>query len=80
MANTQEKTKVSFITKVVNFFKRIGKFFANMWHELKKVTWPSGKDLLKYSVVVFVFMLIMGIVIGLFDLGSGALLDLIVKL
>ena len=51
-----------------------------MWHELKKVTWPSGKDVLNYSLVVFVFMVIMGIIIGLIDFGSGALIDLIVKI
>ncbi len=80
MANAVEKkAKPSFFVRVGNFFKRIGRFFKNMWHELKKVTWPSGKDVLNYSLVVFVFMLIMGVIIGLIDFGSGALIDLIVK-
>ena len=80
MANAVEKkVKPSFFVRVGNFFKRIGRFFKNMWHELKKVTWPSGKDVLNYSLVVFVFMLIMGVIIGLIDFGSGALIDLIVK-
>ena len=81
MANAVEKkAKPSFFVRVGNFFKRIGRFFKNMWHELKKVTWPSGKDVLNYSLVVFVFMVIMGVIIGLNDFGSGALIDLIVKL
>ncbi len=81
MANAVEKkAKPSFFVRVGNFFKRIGRFFKNMWHELKKVTWPSGKDVLNYSLVVFVFMVIMGIIIGLIDFGSGALIDLIVKI
>ena len=80
MANAVEKkAKPSFFVRVGNLFKRIGRFFKNMWHELKKVTWPSGKDVLNYSLVVFVFMLIMGVIIGLIDFGSGALIDLIVK-
>ena len=70
--------------KFVAFFKKLpGKIatpFKNMWHELKKVTWPSGKELAKYSLVVFVFMVIMGVIIGLMDFGSGALIDLIVNL
>ena len=81
MANAVEKKdKPSFIKRVGNFFKRIGRFFKNMWHELKKVTWPTGMELAKYSLVVFVFMVIMGVIIGLMDFGSGALIDLIVNL
>ena len=66
--------------RISNFFKGIGKFFKNMAHEMKNVTWPSRKDVLNYSVVVFVFMIVMGIIIGLIDLGAGALVDLIVSL
>ena len=80
MANAVEKKdKPSFIKRVGNFFKRIGRFFKNMWHELKKVSWPGKKDILNYSLVVFAFMVIMGVIIGLIDFGSGALIDLIVS-
>ena len=79
MANAAENknAKPSFGTRFVNFFKGIGKSFKNMYHELKKVTWPTKKELLNYSVVVFVFMVVMGVIIGLFDLGAGALIRLI---
>ena len=81
MANAVEKKeKPSFIKRVGNFFKRIGRFFKNMWHELKKVSWPSKKDVFNYSLIVFAFMVVMGVIIGLMDFGSGALIDLIVKL
>ena len=82
MAKTEEKKNVkpSFVERCTNFFKGIGKSFKNMYHELKKVTWPTKKELLNYSVVVFVFMVVMGIIIGVIDLGAGALVDLIVKL
>ena len=33
-----------------------------------------------YSLVVFAFMIVMTILIGLFDFAAGALVDLIVKL
>ena len=65
--------------RIGSFFKGIGRFFLNMKHELKKVTWPTGKDVLNYSLVVFAFMVIMGVIIGLIDFGSGALIDLIVR-
>ena len=82
MANAAENknAKPGFGTRVSNFFKGIGKSFKNMFHELKKVTWPTKKELINYSVVVFVFIIVMGIIIGVIDIGAGALVDLIVSL
>ena len=74
-----KSTKPSFFQRVGNFFKGVGRFFKNMYHELKKVSWPSKKELVNYSVVVFIFMIIMGIIIGLFDIGAGKLVDIIVN-
>ena len=81
MANTAEKK---------NIFKRIGGFFVNlvkgigrkfkeMYFELKKVTWPTKKDMINYSIVVLVFIVIMGVIIGVIDLGAGKLVDLMVS-
>ena len=81
MANAVEKKdKPGFFQRIGNFCKRIGRYFKNMWHELKKVTWPSKRDVLNYSLVVFAFMVIMGVIIGLIDFGSGALIDWIITL
>lgn len=81
MAKAVEKqnTKPNFFHRVGNFFKGIGRFFKNMFHELKKVTWPSKKELVNYSVVVFIFMIVMGVIIGLFDFGAGKLVDVLVN-
>ena len=81
MANTAEKK---------NIFKRIGGFFVNlvkgigrkfkeMYFELKKVTWPTKKDMINYSIVVLVFIAIMGVIIGVIDLGAGKLGELLVS-
>ena len=81
MANAVEKKdKPGFGTRVVNFFKGIGRFFKNMWHELKKVTWPSKEKLLHYTAIVLLFMVFMIVVIGLIDLGATQLVKLIMKL
>ena len=78
MANEENKnTKPGFFERFIGFFKGIGRSFKNMFHELKKVTWPTRKDLINYSIVVFVFMIVMGVIIGVFDLGAGALIRLI---
>lgn len=81
MANSAEKPSI--FKRIGQFFARLGKniakAFKNMFFELKKVTWPTKKEMINYCVVVFIFMVAMGIVIGLFDLGVGALVDLIVS-
>ena len=78
--NTSKSAKPGFGVRVSDFFKGIGRSFKNMYHELKKVTWPTKKELLNYSVVVFVFLIVMGVIIGVIDTGAGALVNLIVKL
>ena len=76
---TPAKVEESKMTKVINWFKalpaRIAKPFKNMVAELKKVTWPSKKKWISSSIAVLVFMLFMGVVIGLLDLGATALVD-----
>lgn len=76
---TPAEVKESWLTKVLNWFKklpgRIAKPFKNMVAELKKVTWPSKKKWISSSVAVLVFMLFMGVVIGLLDLGATALVN-----
>ena len=85
MANVEENksTKPGFFKRVgarfKTFFKGIGRFFLNMKHELKKVTWPTKKDMINYSVVVLVFIVIMGVIIGVIDLGAGKLVELLVS-
>ena len=75
------KKTESKLSKVINWFKtlpkRIAKPFKNMYYELKKVTWPSKKKLIAYSIIVLLFMLFMGVVIGLLDMGASALIKLL---
>ncbi len=74
---TPAKVQESWLTKVLNWFKllpgRIATPFKNMVAELRKVTWPSKKRLISSSIMVLVFMLFMGVVIGLLDLGATTL-------
>lgn len=75
--------KKSFLAKFCGFFKRIGvgvyRAFRNMSAELRKVTWPTRKELINVSLVVLAFMALMGVVIGLLDAGAGALMSLIIS-
>jgi preprotein translocase subunit SecE len=47
---------------------RLRTFFREVRIELKKVTWPPRKELLKSTGVVIVAVAIAGVFIGLFDL------------
>ena len=81
-AKAPAKKAPSKMDKFVSWCKRlpsrIAKPFKNMWYELKKVTWPSKRKLFVCSVTVLLFMLFMGVVIGLLDMGASALVKLLV--
>ena len=80
--NAPAKEKLSFPKKFVLFFKnlglRIGNSFKDMYAELKKVTWPTRKELINYTLVVLAFMLVMGVIIGLLDGGAAWLVSVII--
>ena len=67
------------IAKAKNKKKRRSpaRFFKYIWNELKKVTWPTGKDLASSTLAVVVFIVLMGALIGLFDFGMHSLFSLI---
>ena len=79
-AKTPEKKNL--FQKIGGFFKGIGvnvyRAFKNMIAELKKVSWPTRRELINVSLVVLAFMALMGVVIGLLDAGAGALMSAII--
>ena len=76
--------KQSVVTKVLNFFKNlpktIAKPFMNTWRELRKVTWPTRENLVNSTLLVLAFMVFMGVVIGLLDMGSTEVIKLLSRL
>lgn len=53
------------------------KYFRGVISELKKVTWPTRKELTNSTAVVVVTIVIFAVVIGIIDFGLGSLLELI---
>lgn len=51
----------------LGLFSRMSLFLRQVTFELKKVTWPSKDQLVTYTAVVVVFVIIMGLIIGVFD-------------
>lgn len=64
---------------VVKDKKRSGfkKYFRGVVSELKKVSWPSRKELTNTTMVVLAFIVIFSVVVGIIDLGLGELLKLV---
>lgn len=60
-----------------NIFVRIGRFFKDVISELKKVTWPSRKNLISYTIAVLVFVAIMMLVVYGIDSGAAAAIQAI---
>lgn len=85
MAN--EKTAVSKTenkkqskNKKDNIFKRIGRKFKEVFSELKKVSWPDFKTVVKQTSVVLGVVLLFLVVITLMDLGLGELFKLVTSI
>ncbi len=62
--------------KKANWFKRffgaIARFFRELRSELKKVVWPTPKQVLKNTLIVIACILIVGAFIWVFDFVAGA--------
>lgn len=51
----------------MNIFSRISNFFKEVKQELKKVTWPTRQETIKYTVIVIVVSLGVALFLGMAD-------------
>lgn len=59
---------------------RVKTFFNGVWNELKKVHWPSKKQLINYTGVVILAVVAVALVLSLYDWGVSELIQLILSL
>lgn len=64
---------------MAGIIKETGKFFRDIVTETKKVTWPTRKELFKYTVTVVVTVVFLAVFFVLIDLGITQILHLITK-
>ena len=57
----------------------MGKFFSGVNSEMKQVTWPTGKELRKYTMTVFGTVFFFVIFFMIVDFGITSLLGLFIK-
>ena len=76
--------KPGFFTRAKNWIValpgRIVGAFKNTAAELKKVAWPSKKDLVNYSIVVIGFVVALAVIVGLLDTASSFLVKQLIQL
>ena len=86
MANNKNSAPAKAVTAVKKsetkpgFFKRIGKWFREMRSELKKVVWPTGKQLTNNTLISLGMMLLSALVIWGFDEVAQSLVRLLLSL
>lgn len=77
-AQSDKKKKTSFFGKVKNFFKGIAKYFKDTKSELKKVVWPSKKQVRVNTITVLVVVLVAAVVLVVLDLIFGQAIHLMI--
>lgn len=58
-----------------NVFKVIARFFKDLKGEVKKITWPGAKEVLKGTLITLACIAVIGVVVCLVDLGLTSAID-----
>ncbi|MCF6464400.1 preprotein translocase subunit SecE [Clostridium sp. Cult2] len=58
---------------------KISTYFKGVKAEMRKVLWPSKKELTNYTAMVILISIIVGLVVWVLDLGIHRILSLIIK-
>ncbi len=61
-------TEVEQVAEKLGLFARVGLFYRQVINELRKVVWPTRKQLTTYTAVVLVFVTFVIAVVSLLDL------------
>ncbi|ARI75413.1 preprotein translocase subunit SecE [Halobacillus mangrovi] len=55
------------------------KFFKNVAREMRKVSWPKGRELTRYTITVLATVAFVAVFFAVVDLGISQVLELIAK-
>jgi preprotein translocase subunit SecE len=59
--------------------QRILKFFSDVAREMKKVSWPKRKELVRYTITVLTTVAFMAVFFAIVDLGISSLIRLVLE-
>lgn len=76
----KEKGFKGFLANAKRFFGRIAKFFRDTASEMKKVVWPSKKQVLNNTGIVAVVVALSAVLIMILDALFGLGLNLLLRI
>ncbi len=63
----------------IGLFSRMKKGYRGVVGELKKVHWPTKKEIVAYTMVVILSVFLIGVAIWIIDAGVGYVMNLIIN-
>lgn len=69
---------MAFLARMKQSFGSFFSFFGESYNELKKVRWPTRKELISYTAIVLVVTLIITVYFWAVDIGISQLIGLII--
>jgi preprotein translocase subunit SecE len=60
-------------------FKRVRNYLADVWAEMKKVSWVQRKELFTTTLVVIIFSTVLAFFVGVVDFVFSRLLGIVLK-
>jgi preprotein translocase subunit SecE len=54
-----------------NVFERLGLWWRQIVNELRKVIWPTRKELVSYTIVTLIFSIVIIFIVFLLDYGTN---------
>lgn len=66
-------------TQTANTRAKLGAYFRGVRAEMKKVIWPSKKQLINYTAVVVAISILIALIVYGLDLGIHGILSLFIK-
>lgn len=79
LAPRSDKRPVAVKKETVNRLDRSRKYFRGVYSELKKVHWPTRKEVITYTAVVVVAVIIVALMIWVFDSLLSKVLQLFIR-
>lgn len=70
---------VAFVDKMKRSFGSFFSFFRDAWSELKKVKWPTRKEMISYTLVVIGTVVFVTLYFYVLDLGISELIRLVTE-
>jgi len=61
------------------WFRSLKQYFRDAWNELRRVTWPSKKELWNTTLTVLVVIALAGVFLGAIDLLLTFLVNLYIR-